>query len=362
MAQPTITQVFQQIDNRQLPVQQSQELVRFAQSDTFFHLAAMKQSRRQALKARFADQGFSRVILGANINGFGCQIPGSTVSYLEKGYFDEPDEAIRAEKRAHLQGAVVILNNNDVGQSQAQFADFYSQCDQTIFVAWDWDNHHWLDLSTFLAAHSDIYAPGHHENLYLLSRYNWATLGPVYCATVQWSRAFLSDNVARLVTTQRSNAPLGKHIPYAPFSYRNRVVSTLSQHYPSIGFSDRQFHARTPQERLDEWCAHKAHWIAPVLNDVAIRIFDALITGGIPLVPASMQFLPPLRDIPREYILFYTPDDIMNPKPLIERANALFDAAGADGIVSRHRFALAHHHGDQRMSQILSAVREVFAA
>jgi len=362
MAQPTITALFQQIDNRTLPVQQSGELVKFAQSDQFFHLAAQKNARRNALKAYFADKSLSRVVLGANINGFGCQIPGCTVEYLEKGFFDEPDAIKRVQKMASLEGAIVILNNNDVGQHQTQYADFYNQCDKTIFIAWDWDNHHWLDLSTFLAAHSDLYAPGHHENLYLLTRYNWATIGPVYCATVQWSRAFLADHVPALITAERSGAPLGKHIPYGPFTYRNRVVSTLSQHYPSIGFSDRNFHVRTPEERLQEWYSHKVHWIAPVLNDVAIRIFDALITGGIPAVPASMQFLPPLRDIGREHIVFYTPDDIMNPRPLIERANALFDAGGADGIVTRHRFALERHHGDTRMADIMAAVREVFAA
>lgn len=362
MAQPNIHNAFLQIENRALPVQQSSELVEFAQSDLFFHLAAMKNSRSQVLRASFADKGFGRVILGANISGFGCQISGCTVEYLDKGFFAEADEAIRAQKRVHIEGAVVIVNNNDVGQDQAAYADFYTRCNKTIFIAWDWDNHHWLDLSIFLAAHSDIYAPAHHENLYLLSRYNWATLGPVYCATVQWSRQFLADNVAKLVTAPRSNTPLGKHIPYASFRYRNRVVSTLSQHYPSIGFSDRNFHVRTPDERLHEWYSHKMHWIAPVLNDVAIRIFDALSTGGIPVVPASMQFLPPIRDISREHIVFSTPDDIVNPKPLIERAVAMFDAAGADGIVARHRYALDHHHGDQRMADILRAVKELFAA
>ena len=362
MAQPNIYNVFLQIENRMLPVQQSSDLVEFAQSDLFFHMAAMKNSRVHALKAHFSDKGFRRVILGANISGFGCQIPGCDVAYLDKGFFAEADEAVRARKRALLEGAIVIINNNDVGQHQAEYADFYTRCDKTIFIAWDWDNHHWLDLSTFLAAHSDIYAPAHHENLYLLSRYNWATLGPVYCATVQWSRRFLADNVANLVMTQRSNAPLGKHIPYAPFTYRNRVVSTLSQHYPSIGFSDRNFHVRTPDERLQEWYSHKVHWIAPVLNDVAIRIFDALSTGGIPVVPASMQFLPPIRDISREHIVFSTPDDIVNPKPLIERAVAMFDAGGADGIVARHRYALDHHHGDQRVADIVRAVKELFAA
>jgi hypothetical protein len=354
--------MFQNIGNRDLPAQQSNGLVSFGQQDAFFHLAALKNGRSNSLKAWFADKPLTRVILSANLNGFGCRIPGCTVEYLDSGFFVELDEAVRAKKREHLEGAIVVVNNNDVGQATEAFADFYTSCNKTIFVAWDWDNHHWLDLSTFLAAHTDLYAPAHHENLYLLTRYNWVTVGPVYCGTVQWSRSFLTDNIAKLVTTNRSNEPLGMHIPYAPFTYRNRVVTTLSQHYPTIGFSGRNFHNRTKEERLEEWCSHKVHWIAPVLNDVAIRIFDALSTGGIPVVPASMQFLPPIASISREHIVFSTPDDIMNPKPLIERAVAMFDSGGADGIVARHRYALDHHHGDQRMADVMAFVRERFGA
>ena len=182
----------------------------------------------------------------------------------------------------------------------------------------------------------------------------------MYCSTVQWSREFLARQLPQLITTERSNDPLGKHIPYGPFTFRNRVVSTLNQRYPSIGFSDRSFHVRTPEERLQEWAAHKVHWIVPVLNDVAIRIFDALITGGIAIVPESMRLLPPIRQIGRDHILFCGPDDIMNPGPLVARAQALFDAGGADKLAERHRYALDHHHGDQRMREIMGCVNELF--
>jgi hypothetical protein len=359
---PTVTTLLQQIDDRDAPLRHSAENVSFSQAEKFFHLAALKGSRSAALRRHFATAGLTKVFLGANINGFGCTLPGSTVQYLSKGFFQEEDEAARERNRALIEDAVVIVNNNDVGHNNgmAGYADFYNRCDKTIFVAWDWDNHHWLSLSTFLASHCDLYAPAHHENLFLLSRYNAHIAGPVYCSTVQWSREFLARQLPQIITTERSNEPLGKHIPYAPFTYRNRVVSTLNQTYPSIGFSDRSFHVRTPEERLKEWMAHKVHWIVPVLNDVAIRIFDALITGGIPLVPESMRLLPPIHRIGRRNIEFYGPDDIMDPRPLVARANALFDAGGADMIAERQRYALDHHHGDRSMRDIMACVNELF--
>jgi hypothetical protein len=331
------------------------------QHQAFFQLIAAKKARISHLREYFQREGIKKVYLSGNLAGFECRLPDTAVEILEKGFFQEPDAAARERKKSLLEGAVVMVNNNDVGLhgGMADYADFFNHCERTLFVAWDWDNHHWLELSTFLAAHSDLYAPAHHENLYLLTRYNWLTLGPIYCASVQWPRQFLADNLPEMLQAERSSKPLGMHIPYAQFNFRIQVITTLNQHYPSIGFSDRTFHVRSPEERLKEWYSHKLHWIVPVLNDVPIRIFDALITGGIPIVPESLRFLPPITSINREHILFYGPSDIINPEQLVAEANALFEQGGRDQMVERHRFALRAHHGDTRVAQMLGHVAEV---
>lgn len=354
-----ISERFLGLPDRGMPARHSTELMAHAQSDALFHLAAAKQVRTRQLQAHFGGRRIERVLISANLQGFERQRPGCTVEFLPKGYFQPADAATRDERVAHLRDAVVIVNNNDVGLGDGgpAFADLFTRCEQTVFVAWDWDNHHWLDLSTLLAAHSDVYAPAHHEHLYLLSRYNSAIAGPVYCGSVQWSRAFLAQQLPQMLQAERSDLPLGMHIPYAPFAFRNRVVTTLAQHFPSVGFSDRSFHVRTPAERLAEWTAHKAHWIVPVLNDVPIRIFDALISGGIPIVPDSLRHLAPVRDIDPRHIVFYGPHEVIAPQAVVARANALFDQGGPDQLVARHRFALDHHHGDQKIDQMLDAVR-----
>lgn len=358
-----ISQLFNNIPESELPARHSSEYVKFAQSEIFFHLAAVKHARIEELKKNFAHRGISKIFLSANLSGFDCTIPGIQVEVLEKNFFHESDPARRAFKQRQLAYSLVIVNNNDASAAEARagYTWFYTECSSTIFITWDWDNHHWLDLSVFLASHSDIYAPAHHENLYLLSRYNWLTAGPMYCSSVQWSRKLLTENIEQILLINRSNAPLGMHIPYGQFSFRMQVISTLNQVYPSIGFSSRQFHDRTPEDKLQEWCAHKTHWISPVLNDVPIRLFDALITGGIPLVPDSMRLLPPIRTIPRDWIAFYSPADIVNPQTLVNHANQLFDRGGKDGIVARHRYALEHHHGNKTVLQMLECAREILA-
>ncbi len=340
----------------------SANVMDFCQDPGFFPLAVQKQIRVEALKVFFKKRQVSRVFIGEDINRFDASSRDWEILSLAPSFFNEPSETLRAQNREILEGAVVILNNNDIARSRQSggYADFFARCDKTIFCAWDWDNHHWLENSCFSAAHSDLYFPAHHENLYLLSRYNWLTAGPVYCVNIQWSRSFLTNRIEQLVRAERSNLPLGKHVPYEMFSFRNRVISTLSGHYPSVGFSNQAFHGRDPEDRLREWCAHKVHWIMPVLNDVPIRIFDALITGGIPIIPASMKYLPGIRDIPEDFIFFFSPMDVVQPATLVQRAVERFDSGGADQIVQRHRFALECHHGDGRIETLLEYVRREF--
>jgi hypothetical protein len=345
-----------------LPSRHSRELMSFGQDDALFFQASARQTRQRRLREHFAAQPVQRILIGNNLRGFDYRHASVPVGFLDKGCFEFADAAALEQMVEAVRDAVVIVNNNDVGHGNAMpgFTELLRRCERTVFIGWDWDNHHWLEVSCFLAAHSDVYAPAHHENLYLLSRYNATLAGPVYCAAVQWPRAFLTEQLPAMLTAERSDAPLGKHIPYAPFGFRNRVVTTLSQRYPSIGFSDRSFHVRTPEERLAEWTAHKLHWIVPVLNDVPIRIFDALITGGIPVLPESLRHLPPVRDLPREHVVFYGPQDIVEPQAVVEQGVALFNRGGREGMVARHRLALDRHHGDPCIAQMLAAATEQF--
>jgi hypothetical protein len=351
----TINKLYASLPDRAMPSRQIAELMEVAQSTSFFYLAAAKDARIAALKAHFARTGLRKVYLCAHLSGFDCSVEGFDIGVLQPTFFQEPDPHLRKANKLLLEGCIVIINSSVVGRvaPHAEFAEFFEDCTSTCFVAWDHDNHHWLEVSTFMAAHSDIYVPAHHENLYLLSRFNWLIAGPIYASTFQWSRKYLTDQLPQILLAERSDAPLGMHVGYTQFTFRRSVIASLNQYYPSIGFSGQDFHARTSGDRLVEWSSHKTHWIAPVLNDVPIRIFDALITGGIPIVPSSLRLLPPVNAIPHEHIVFASPADIVNPVALVAHANALFDKAGRDGMVARHRFALQHHHGNTSIEAML---------
>jgi len=95
------------------------------------------------------------------------------------------------------------------------------------------------------------------------------------------------------------------------------------------------------------------------LNDAPIRIYDALITGGIPIVPRSLKYH---RDVVNmhDHILFYDYEDIQNPLPITEKANKIFDDNGKDGILARHNLIMNNYHVDNRVETILKAVQNEF--
>jgi len=323
----------------------------------FFMLALEKERRRKRLQARFGGQRLNRVLLSYGLRHLLAHTAGLTVEALPADYFSVENDDALAAKVAHLAGAVVISENNDAGFHAAGFARLSAACGETLFAIWDQDNHHWLQNSANLAAHCDLYVPAHNDNLYALSRFNSSTGTPVPCAVIQWPRRFIEDHVATLLSQPRSNEPLGRHAMYGPFTYRNQVIATLNKSLPSVCFVDgRQFRGRTPQDRLIEWASHKAHWIVPTLNDIPQRLFDALATGGIPIVPEALRHATPISTLDPEHIVFYGAHDIVDPTRVVAEALTKFDRRGTGGVIARHRCGVEQHHGDQRAAVILQRV------
>jgi len=326
------------------------------QEDALFQLAAVKSRRVQALCQRFQSVRPRKLWLGAHLKNIGFAPDGLATEHLPSDFFRAEDATTRQQKVDSLEDCIVLLNNNDIGKGEgvAQFPDFVERCPHTVFLIWDLDNHHWLQLSPMLAAFADLYIPTHSENLYFLSRYNWNIAGPVACGTIQWTREFLTHSLPQMLQAERSDQPLGMHFYYPQFPFRNRSVVTLRQHFARVDFSSAEFHQRSEAERFAEWCAHQSHWVIPVLNDVPIRIFDALSTGGIPIVPASLRYLFSVGQIPRDWIVFYDPEELLRPESVARRASAAFMEGGAQGIVARHRYALENHHGENSLARILA--------
>jgi hypothetical protein len=74
-----------------------------------------------------------------------------------------------------FENSIVILSNNNVmvNNELTALIELYLRSPTSVFVIWDFDNHHWFALSGILAAICDLYVPTHADNLEPLSRYNY---------------------------------------------------------------------------------------------------------------------------------------------------------------------------------------------
>lgn len=353
-----ITSWFEQLPEPTYPSEMMEQTIRLHQHEVFFQLAFEKEQRRNHLIGVFSGKRPAAIKISSNLRCLGPINSAVEHSHLEGGYFDENDPQRFADKCASLHHCVVIVNNNDIAGNPTSYLAFYNACPNTLFIAWDWDNHHWLALSRILATHSDLYVPSHQDNIYLLSRYN-ANITDVAAGVAQWTRQFLVERQEEMLQSVRSNMPLGYHVFYQLYEYRTRVLMTLHSTYPSIGPSSN-YHGRTDEERFKEWIGYKLHLIVPVLNDIPIRLFDALASGGIPMIPDSLRFAHVLRDAHPDDFLCYSARDIVATQDLVAKGCEMFDRHGEVGVARRAEYALRQHHGDVRISKILDAATQLY--
>lgn len=218
-----------------------------------------------------------------------------------------------------LRGSIVVLQNNDFSGATEDaleaYRALYSASTETVFAIWDTDNHHWVNLSTLLATYSDYYIPAHPVLLDLYSKYTDHLLEGVYSGSIQWTKKYLLENFEAIRPRMRKPEPFGKHGFYPKFAARNTVIATLNTVFPDVSFSDPSYATKTEQERLKEWLSYRYHFIAPVNNDLPYRLFDAIVTGGTPLVPNHYKFF--FESVGLEDIaLYYDVDHLYNPNQL----------------------------------------------
>jgi hypothetical protein len=315
---------------------------------------AFAQHEQLVAKLRTADFGAVRqVFVGAHLQHARPTVSGRRYTPLASNFLDAPPTQIAP-------GSIFLLLNNDIGPDLARYIAFRQAHPQALFVVWDWDSQHWLQMSTTLAMHSDVYVAATSENAFLLSHFNPHILGPVFVGVHQWSREFLFERFD-LLRGPRADTPFGPHVHYAKYPKRSRAVAALAQHYDTVRFADNQYKAKSDEDNLREWAAYKSHWIVPVLGGVPIRAFNAMVTGGIPIVPSFYRNLPEVASLGQS-ALFYEVHDLLAPQAIQALAVERFASEGSGALLQRVTDALALHHVDARCTQLLGLLQEKVAA
>jgi hypothetical protein len=300
---------------------------------------------QKKLKKPIDDQKFKNVYLGSKVFS-NCKIE----SELDVALID-----ISNLSNYQLDNSILILNNNDFcDDSCFHVVNKIKKYSTNLQIClWDFDNHHAIANSLRLLFLSDIYLSAHQHNFDLLRRSSSGFLGVLPASVIQWSKEFLTNSVQYILSVPRSNELFGAHVYYAPFIGRNNIIDKVSKDFPGVFFSNLNYHNRTIEDRFAEWCHYKVHFIAPVENDLPIRLLDALITGGIPLVPVTLKSLLHALSIDR-FVVFY---DELNLDLLylkVEEAIIKFDEDGAEGMIKRINFIMDHHHIDARINFLIN--------
>ena len=315
--------------------------------DPFFDTWALhKQVQMERKLAAMRFERAEHVFLGFHL-ATARPVAAREYHHLPADFLDAPPQQIPPN-------SVFLLLNNDIAPKLQQYMAFVQAHPDALFVVWDWDSQHWIQMGAILAMNSDFYVPGTSENVSLLAQFSPYVLGPVFVGVHQWTRRFLAEQMP-LMLEPREDTPLGQHARYPQYPRRNRAIATVSPTYPTVGFTDNAYKQRSELDNLREWARHKTHWIMPVMAGVPIRVFNALAAGGIPILPAFYRNLPEiavLGDTP----LYYEVGDLIEARRINEAAVARFDAAGESGLLARVADALQHHHVDQRCEQILGAL------
>lgn len=230
-------------------------------------------------------------------------------------------QAILAELQANPTPAFVILTNNILAKiGFAEFLQLRELTPHCLYVIQDYDCHHWYRMSAQCALLADIYVPAHFHTPPYVNLIATHPLNTVPIGSIQWSMDFLLANLPLICSQDRPTSIAGKHSLYSRFPLRNKLIVTFSRSFPEVGFTDtHHFHQWTQEDKLRDWTRSSLHFVAPVSYDMPIRVFDALVTGGRPVVPYTMAQWLMAAGVPAAAFECYGPREILNPPGALAR-------------------------------------------
>jgi hypothetical protein len=281
----------------------------------FFPAAFQKASNLSIKTAKFKDQDKIDTFLL-------CDPPN-----LVYGHFSHPrlgkltklassDSGELSKQLAQAQRpCFVILTNNVLAKiGIREFRQITNRAENCLFIIHDYDCHHWLQMSAQCILLSDLYIPAH-DTVGSMNRLLNTSHNPrIPIGSIQWDYEFLVSRIDLMCQDERPVVIKGRHSQYSRFPFRNRLIATFNQHFREICFTDTiAFHQLSQLEKFADWHDTQLHFVAPVSTDVPIRVFDALVTGGIPVIPVSMESAVSEYGLSKQNFFTYGVSEIANP-------------------------------------------------
>ncbi len=272
-----------------------------------------------------------------------------------------PDIAAVLEQRGHYD--ICILSCHNEGEEMLLF-NLRNNNFAELYFAWMWDNHHHHVINLRTAMLADVVFSSHwHAHQYL--NHPITLCGPhVPLYSRQWSPGLISRLYPQCLPVARADGIFGGYGHYPRLSERNAFIEQAMKRFPDHALSLVKVadYFRLPvADRLAGWMNHKVHLVVPVAGDLSTRVFEALMTGQIPLVPDNVpdldRVVPPdlQRSLP---ILRWQAGSIDSVQSAWREAVARFDSEGAAGVARRHAFVCDHHSLTARLRSFAQFIRK----
>ena len=226
-----------------------------------------------------------------------------------------------------------------------------------VFLA---DHHHMFDFSIKVSRKANFFVHAHPTRVDYLNVYLNNNLGILHCAALQWPDRVLQFDLPKLINRPRVDKLYGGFSAYPGYD-RNTVVEKYIEAMEDemlwlTPYGDKgRYWGLSPLERLDEWTQYKCSLVVPINADISPRIFDALITGQIPIVSSDVIGLESAisaSDLNKLPIVRFEAGNLESLHQAHSRAIALFDRDGIDGVLMRSEYARKHHSLNARFNTL----------
>lgn len=232
-----------------------------------------------------------------------------------------------------------------------------------LYFVWLWDNHHHHIINLRTSNLADVVFVSHYHEKDYLNQFGVLAGAHIPACSRQWSPDAISQPGSEYMNITRKDALFGGFGNYSFTPERTAFIKKCQTQIPgnAISLVDVDTYFRTPPAlRLRSWLEHKVHLLVPVNADLSTRLFEALMTGQIPLIPDNVTDLN--RVIPPELqaalpVLRYQPYSIRSVHDTWREALARFSAEGMDGIQRRHVYARDYHSLTSRLSAFAHFIR-----
>jgi hypothetical protein len=329
-----------------------------------FPIAALKAIELEKKTALFAaGSGYNAFVL--------CNPPNLALGNLTHPAIENTTKVhsakahdILAVLRTNSTPAFVLLTNNILAEiGFAEFLQLRELTPHCLYIIQDYDCHHWYRMSAQCALLADIYVPAHYYTPPYVKLIATHPLHTIPSGSIQWSMDFLLANLPSICSQERPIPISGKHSLYSRFPLRNKLIATFSRSFPEVGFTDtHQFHQWTQEEKLRDWTRSSLHLIAPGGCDMPIRVFDALVTGGRPVVPHTMAQWLIAAGVSAAAFDCYGPREILEPRQALTRWLKNAKQVAQTDVLERLAATFNRFHLDAILNKLTTSAFNVISA